>query len=164
MKTVVDIKRIEIVVTKACSGKCKHCSAKLEERGGSVNADAVTRAIKQLTSRYNVETIMTFGGEPLLFSDTVCKIHETARECGIAGRAVITNGFFSHDNDKVESVAASLCASGVDNVYLSVDAFHQEYIPIEPVVCFAEALVKHGVKRLRIHPAWVVNRQHQNHY
>jgi len=116
-----------------------------DAHSGSIDATAAVQAIKQLTSRYTVETIMTFGGEPLLFADTVCKIHETARDCGIEGRAVITNGFFSSKKENINQTAASLCAAGVDNVYLSVDAFHQEDIPIEPVVYFAESLLEHGV-------------------
>jgi hypothetical protein len=161
----IDVKRIEFAITNACSGKCKHCSATVSETmKESVNADAAVQVIKQLASRYTVESMMTFGGEPLLYADTVCKIHSVAQDCGIAVRQIITNGFFSRDEHKIENVAAAICASGANNIMLSVDAFHQEYIPIEPVVFFAESLLKNGVPKLRVHPAWLVNEQHQNPY
>jgi MoaA/NifB/PqqE/SkfB family radical SAM enzyme len=159
------INRIEFVITKTCSGKCRHCSvAETEHTNGSVDVDAAVKVIKQLTGRYTVESIMTFGGEPLLYADTVCEVHSTARDCGIPVRQIITNGFFTRDQSKIERTAAALCASGANNILISVDAFHQEYIPIEPVIRFAESLVKHGIPKLRVHPAWLVNEQHQNPY
>jgi len=107
---------------------------------------------------------MTFGGEPLLYADTVCKIHAAARDCGILDRSIITNGFFSKDERKIDEVAKALCDSGVDGVWLSVDAFHQETIPVAPVVQFAEALLRHGIPSLQMHPAWVVNEASDNPY
>ena len=161
----ININRIEFAVTNACSGKCKHCSAAVSETAsGSVDADAAVKVIKQLTSRYAVESMMTFGGEPLLYADTVCVIHAAARDCGIPVRQIITNGFFFRDEQRIESVAAALCASGVNNFLLSVDAFHQEYIPIESVVLFADSLLKNRAPKFRVHPAWLVNEQHQNPY
>ena len=161
----IDIKRIEFVITNSCSGKCKHCSAAVSKTaGGSVNADDAVKVVKQLTGRYAVESIMTFGGEPLLYADTVCKIHQTARDCGIPVRQVITNGFFSRDEQKIKNVAAVLCDSGANNILLSVDAFHQEFIPIEPAIFFADSLLKNNVPKLRVHPAWLVNEQHENPY
>ena len=161
----VDIKRIEFVITNSCSGNCKHCSAITgDAANGSVDAAAAIRAITQLTSRYSVESIMTFGGEPLLYSDTTCQIHKTAYDCEIPVRQIITNGFFSHDTQKIEDVAAALCASGVNNILLSVDAFHQETIPLEPVITFAKALLNNGTPKLRVHPAWVIDEKAENLY
>jgi hypothetical protein len=107
---------------------------------------------------------MTFGGEPLLYADEVCKIHKAARDTGINARQLITNGFFTKDEKRIDEVAKNLCESGVNDVLLSVDAFHQEFIPIEPVAKFADALLRHKVPRLRIHPAWVVGETHENPY
>jgi len=160
----IDIKRIEFVVTYACSGRCKHCSVDIdEEKNECIDVDYAVDVIKKLSAEYSIESVMTFGGEPLLNAETVCKIHETARDCGIADRSVITNGFFSKDERKIEEVAQRLCESGVF-VLLSVDAFHQEFIPIEPVMRFAEAFIRNDVSRLKVHPAWLVDRQFKHSY
>ena len=165
MSRYIDLNRIEFGVTDACSGRCKHCSkGERLDRGGSVDADAAVTAIKRLSERFSIKSVMTFGGEPLLFSDTVCKIHAAARNCGILKRQLITNGFFSKDTQKIDEVAKALCTSGVNDVLLSVDVFHQEFIPLEPVEYFAEALVKHEIPSLRVHPAWVVNEENDNPY
>lgn len=121
-------------------------------------------AIKHIAERFSVSSIMTFGGEPLLFADTVCKIHATARDCGITRRQLITNGFFSKDEAIIDKAAQDLYESGVNEVLLSVDAFHQETIPVEPVMQFADALIKYDIPSLRIHPAWIVNKENDNKY
>ncbi|MCL2519228.1 MAG: radical SAM protein [Oscillospiraceae bacterium] len=150
----IDIKRIEFVITHSCTGNCKHCSA-VPEYEGSVDAEAAVQAVKRLTSRYKVESIMTFGGEPLLYADTVCKIFKAAQN--IPKRQIITNGYFSNDEKEIESVAAAITAN---DILISVDAFHQEYIPLEPVIHFAKSLTV----RKRVHPAWLINEQDDNPY
>ena len=164
MNRYINLNRMEFVITDACSGKCKHCSS--GERSGSdgVDADAAANAVRQLAGRYAVDSVMTFGGEPLLFADTVCKIHAAAHDCGIPKRQLITNGFFTKDEHRIDEVAQALCASGVNDILLSVDVFHQEFIPLEPVMAFAEALLKHKTPSLRVQPAWVVNENAANPY
>ena len=129
-----------------------------------MNAAAAVSAIKKLTERFSIESVMTFGGEPLLFADAVCKIHAAARDCGIQERQLITNGFFSKDEQKIDEVAKALCESGVNDILLSIDVFHQEFIPLEPVMWFAEALLRCKAPRLRVQPAWVVNEKAENLY
>jgi len=161
----IDLKRVEFVITDTCSGHCKHCSrGERPEAAGGIDSEAAAAAVNKLAGRYKIESVMTFGGEPLLFADTVCRIHAAARNGGIPKRQIITNGFFSKDPCRIEEVAEALCLSGVNDVLLSVDAFHQEFISIEPVMRFAEALVKHKVPSLRAHPAWVINERHDNPY
>jgi hypothetical protein len=47
---------------------------------------------------------------------------------------------------------------------LSVDAFHQETIPIEPVMSFASALQDLDIPKFRVHPAWLVSKDADNSY
>ena len=102
MNKYINLERIEFVVTDSCSGKCKHCSnGERLDKSGSVNADSAVHAIEQLTKRFKIESVMTFGGEPLLFADTVCRIHTAARDCGVTKRQLITNGFFTNDSKKL---------------------------------------------------------------
>lgn len=159
-----NLNRLEFVITWACTGRCKHCSEG-DHLGGGVNieAEAAVRAIHRLTERYPLQSLMTFGGEPLLHPDTVCRIHEAAREAGIPKRQLITNGFFARDPERIRAVAASLAESGVNDLRLSVDAFHQETIPLEPVKLFAEALVEAGVP-VKMQPAWLVSEEDENPY
>lgn len=57
----------------------------------------------------------------------------------------------------------NLVDSGVLQILLSVDAFHQETIPLEPVKFFAECVVKSGIP-IKISPAWLVSEEDNNPY
>ncbi|NLL38176.1 MAG: radical SAM protein [Clostridiales bacterium] len=161
----IDVERLEFTVTNACTGRCKHCSnGGNASDGESLEAGAAVVAVKRLAENFKIKSVMTFGGEPLLHVETVCKIHAAARECAIPNRQLITNGFFSRDSREIDRAAEALCASGVNDVLLSVDAFHQEYIPLEHVLEFADSLLRHAVPSLRVQPAWLVNEAHDNPY
>ena len=165
MNRYINLERIEFVVTDNCSGKCKHCSnGERLNNSGSVNADSAVYVVEQLAKRFEIKSVMTFGGEPLLFADTVCKIHTAARDCGIPKRQLITNGFFTNDSKKIDDTAKALYNAGINEILLSIDAFHQEFIPLEPVIVFAEALLEYNASFLQIHPAWVIDENHDNPY
>ncbi len=59
-------------------------------------------------------------------------------------------------------MADALAESGVNNLLLSVDAFHQETILLEPVMSFAKAVHALGIPKFRIHPAWLVSEDDDN--
>lgn len=157
-----NLNRIECIVTWACSGRCKHCSQGDHHKAcPPLNADKAVAAIQKTTATYPICSFMTFGGEPLLHPEITAALHAAARGAGIKKRQIITNGFFSKDPDRIREVAALLKDSGVNDLLLSVDAFHQETIPLEPVVLFAKALLEKAVP-LRMQPAWLVSQMHDN--
>ena len=162
------LNRIEFVVTYQCSGRCKHCSfgKSLGQSGADkcVRMDKVAEAIEELSRLFDIKSVMTFGGEPLLYSDVVCAIHKTASECGIESRQLITNGCFTRNAEKRRDVVFELKNAGVNNLLLSADAFHQETIPLELVFGFARDVIDAGIDKAKLHPAWVVNEEHENCY
>lgn len=164
----MNINRIEFIVTYHCSGKCIHCSVsdKLNQANGyhHVRVAEAAQAIEWLAGHFPISSVMTFGGEPLLYPDVVCSIHKTASSCGIEAKQLITNGYFSKDEKRIQEVANLLYDSGVNNLMLSVDAFHQETIPVEPVYKFAETIAQTGLSKIRLQPAWLVNPEHENPY
>lgn len=161
---VKNLNRIEFVVTMACTGKCKHCSEGGHDScTGHIDADAAANAVYAVCKYYKIGSLMTFGGEPLLYPDVVCKIHKAAAEMGIPHRDLITNGFFTKDHHRIEEVAGALAKSGVNRILLSVDAFHQETIPLEPVKFFAACVKEAGIY-IELSPAWLVSENDNNPY
>jgi hypothetical protein len=124
---------------------------------------SVSGTVKKIADEYKIDSVMTFGGEPLLCVDTVCAIHKAATEMGIRKRQLITNGFFSKDTERIKEVAKLLSQSGVNEMLLSVDAFHQETIPLEVVKNFAIKIKRCGVP-IKLQPAWLVSPVHDNLY
>ena len=162
-KYLKNLKRIEFVITSSCTGKCRHCSQGEHTSCDKLDKNIAADALRKISKEYNISSVMTFGGEPLLFPETVFEIHKAATEMNISHRQLITNGYFSNDKSEIKSVAKMLSESGVNDILLSVDAFHQETIPLEHVKVFAEYLLKYKLP-VRVHPAWLVSRTDDNPY
>lgn len=159
-----NLNRIECVVTNACTGRCKHCSEGNHEGcKDHLSGGIASRAISQICKKYKINSLMVFGGEPLLYPEDVCEIFEAGLKSGIPQREMITNGYFSKDEKRIEEVVAMLTHCGVNDIMLSVDAFHQEIIPIEPVYHFAKCIQEKGVK-IEVNPAWLVSEADNNPY
>lgn len=158
-----NLSRIEFVVTMACTGKCKHCSQGEHKSSDSIDKTLAADAVRKIASEYKIDSVMTFGGEPLLCIDTVCEIHKAAKEMNIPHRQLITNGYFSKDSEKITLTAERLAESGINEFLLSADAFHQETIPLEYIKAFAEA-VKTTDINIKAHPAWLVSADDDNPY
>ena len=159
-----NLNKIEFVVTYACTGRCKHCSEGDHTNCGEyIDPQIAADAVRKIAAEYDIKTVMTFGGEPLLYTDAVYAIMTVAKELNIPKRQVITNGYFSKNTDKIREVAEQLAACGVNDLLLSVDAFHQETIPLDVVKQFAEEAKKCGIP-IRLQPAWLVSATDDNPY
>ena len=159
-----NLNKIEFVVTDACTGRCKHCSEGDHVACGErMDPSVAAEAVRKITAVYDIQTVMTFGGEPLLYPDTVCAVMNAAKEACVPKLQVITNGYFSKNTDRIREVAEQLATCGVNDLLLSVDAFHQETIPLDTVKLFAADLQKNGV-RVRLQPAWLVSPTDNNPY
>ena len=110
-KYINDINRVEFTVTHSCTSNCKHCS--VGKNKGTDKLDKLTAAniLIELSNEFQIASVMTFGGEPLLFSDTTFAIHKTAKDCGILVRQIITNGYFTNDGEKLSKCAFDLAES-----------------------------------------------------
>ena len=159
-----NLKKIEFVITYACTGKCKHCSEGDHALSGErIDAKIAAAAVDKIAAEYPIKTVMTFGGEPLLYPEAVFEIHKAATKLKIPHRQLITNGYFSNDVARIRQVANTLLECGVNDVLLSVDAFHDECIPKETVKTFALAALDVGLP-IRTQGAWLVSREHENPY
>ena len=163
-KNLENLNKIEFVVTNACTGRCRHCSAGDHDICGErIDPEIAACAVRRIAAEYDIKTVMTFGGEPLLYPDAVYAIMTAAKELNIPRRQVITNGYFSKNAENIRAVAESLFDCGVNDLLLSVDAFHQETIPLETVKLFAAEAKKIGIP-VRLSPAWLVSRDDSNPY
>lgn len=160
-----NLNRVEFIITYSCTGNCKHCSESEKLKDGAyIKPDVGVRALEEINSVFPLQSVMTFGGEPLLYPDTVIAIHNAARKANILKRQLITNGFFSKDEQTITKVARDIAESGVNDILISADAFHQETIPLNQVLFFTESLLKNGVDFVRVHPAWLVSKDDDNIY
>ena len=117
-----NLEKIEFVVTYACTGRCKHCSeGDHRDSGERIDPHLAADAVLRISREFDIKTVMTFGGEPLLYPDAVYAIMNAARETKVPRRQVITNGFFSRNREKIREVAERLSECGVNDLLLSVE-------------------------------------------
>ncbi len=133
MNGYLAVNRIEFAVTYLCNSKCRHCQLG-EETGkfpSHIDEDVAVEVLRRVGRKHVPESVMTFGGEPLLYPEIVYAIHKAAMDIGIPVREVITNGFWSKNESRINEIADNLVGSGVNEVCISVDCFHQEFVHLE---------------------------------
>ena len=159
-----NVNKVEFVLTYACTGRCRHCSeGDHASSGEQLDPEVAAHAVRKIASRYPLETVMTFGGEPLLCAQAVEAVMRAASELGIARRQVITNGYFTKDRANMCAMAERLARCGVNDLVVSVDAFHQQTIPVEIVRAFVCEALTCGIP-VRLSPAWLVSATNDNPY
>jgi len=168
MNKYLAVNRIEFAVTYLCNSKCRHCQLGEEEKRkkfpSHIDEDTAVEIVRKVGKKYNPKSIMTFGGEPLLYPEIVSAIHKEATKVGIPVRDVITNGFWSRKTEEIREIANNLIKCGVNEVSISVDCFHQEFIPLHIVKKAAESLLKAGMTHISWNPCWVTSKDHDNQY
>ncbi len=157
--------RLEFSVTYRCNAHCKHCQVGQDKRTSqpaAIDGELAAQIVHRVASVYPLRSLMTFGGEPLLYPDVVCAIHQAAKQNGIAHRSIITNAGVPRSETAFREVARRLAESGVNAAWISVDAFHQEHIPLEVVERNVRALAAAGIDELVWNPCWVGSKEHDN--
>lgn len=159
-----NLNKIEFALTYACTGRCKHCSeGDHKSCGENISPQIAALAVTKIAAEYDIQTVMVFGGEPLLYPNAVYAVMSVAKELNIPKRQIITNGYFSKNTEAIRNVAERLAECGVNDLLLSVDAFHQETIPLDVVKEFAREAKKSGIP-MRLSPAWLVSPADNNDY
>ena len=128
-----------------------------------IDAQRGADAVRKICSEYDIKTVMVFGGEPLLHPEAVRLIMSEARKMNVPRRQIITNGYFTRDREKMREIAFMLSEAGVNDLLLSIDAFHQETIPLDRVMSFAAEIKAVGLP-MRLQPAWLVSEDNDNVY
>jgi hypothetical protein len=96
-----------------------------------------------------LEGILLFGGEPFLCYDLLRESVPLA--ASLAQQLyVFTNGYWATDEDIARRRLAGLQAAGLDYILFSVDAFHQDRIPLERIAIGIDAAQELGYSTVEI--------------
>lgn len=167
MPSYINLNRFEYIITYACTSRCIHCcniGTDTSKYPVHVDPDIAVDTLKRVAQLHDLTSVMTFGGEPLLYPDIVAAIHRTARELGIETRSIITNGYWTKNSGRTKEIARQMAHSGVNKISLSVDAFHQTWIPLEIVIHSVESLLEAGITNISLNPCWLDGADAENGY
>ena len=129
------IQNLDFLLTFKCPAECKHCSYKAGPRNvGFMKQEDAERYLTELTNTNPLQSITVHGGEPFLYFKHLKHIVKTAKDLDIPRRGVITNSYWAKTKGIAGKKLQELNEAGLTQITFSVDAFHQEFIPLENVI------------------------------
>lgn len=121
------------LLTFKCTAKCRHCSYRGSPSriNDHIKLNNAKSWLTDLVKTQPLDWLTVHGGEPFLYFDILKQILRKASELGIPRIGVITNAYWAINQEKTEQKLTELIDAGLNRITVSVDAFHQEYIPFE---------------------------------
>ena len=123
-------------ITKECNAKCRMCceSSSLN-RSGKLDLNIILNSIDSIKDLKNIIYIGVTGGEPFLYIDDVFSISEHCKKLN-RQFTVTTNAFWCKTHSYTYNTLKQLKNNNLTICFVSTDAFHEEYVPIEYVKMF----------------------------
>ena len=137
--------RVGLLLTFRCNAECRHCFFESgPDRDEVMSIDLGIKAI-DMAAVLGAEWISFTGGEPFLEQGLLETLIAHANELGLKTE-IVSNGFWAETPERAEGVLVPLWGLGLDVLNLSIDDFHQEYVPIQHVKNAYDAAKKLGLK------------------
>lgn len=159
------IKRLEFTLTETCNSRCLHCQGEHSpEKQGVMEIEDGLNYLEETASVAQLDSFMIFGGEPMLYPERAITLFQKAKALGIPKIELITNGFWGGDRSQVQKLAIKLKNAGVNEVSISVDAFHIMYIPLKFPRMAALASLTAGIDQVVWNVAVVEDQNAENRF
>jgi len=129
-----------------------------------MSLEDICNYLDEAVSLSNLESFMVFGGEPMLFPDQAISAFEKAHRQRIPKISMLTNGVWGKTEQKAEELACRMKKSGLNILGISVDAFHQQFIPLEYAQRAALASIHAGIAEVTWNVAVVESLSGKNKY
>lgn len=139
---------LSFLISYKCTNECKHCALLASPNQDDIKMELgdLKRYLKDITSNYDVQEIGFFGGEPLLNFDLSISFIEEVKKYNISKIGLPTNGYWGKNDSIAKKYALELKQAGLNNIGFSVDAFHQEFIPLDDVKRAIRACHEAGIE------------------
>ena len=126
------INMLTFLVSYKCTNECKHCAlqASPNQEEITIKPDDVKKYLEDVYKVFNIVEVNFFGGEPLLDLNLLIDLIREAKKFDIPRIGLPTNGYWGKDDIIAKKYAKILKEEGVNLIGFSVDAFHQEFIPL----------------------------------
>ncbi|OGR95173.1 MAG: hypothetical protein A2V88_01450 [Elusimicrobia bacterium RBG_16_66_12] len=127
-----------------CNFACSHCAVSEVSEGGVRLSGAEVGLLQETVRSYAPHTLAFTGGEPTLYVEDINSLiaahpgrdHLTIR--------LTTNGHFATDRDSIVQTLDSFVK--LDEIQLSYDRFHSEFIPSQQAGLLYQVCVERGLR------------------
>jgi pyruvate-formate lyase-activating enzyme len=113
-------------LTRRCPLGCRHCSTNSGNDSEEYDGTIFLRFARSFTEDCHPEYLLLTGGEPLLRPRLVSALARSAGEAGTS-TYLLTGMFFARSGTIAGPVLRAI--KDVDHVAVSIDGFHQEFVP-----------------------------------
>ncbi len=132
-----------VITNYKCSSKCKHCVyASSPSWPNDYMTSSAADQIFSTLNRFGCNSVHIGGGEPLLQPDKIFPVLEAAARNNIGIDYIETNASWYKDESSAKSVLRELIKHNVYSLLISIDPYHNEYIPFYKVKGLIEACSK----------------------
>jgi MoaA/NifB/PqqE/SkfB family radical SAM enzyme len=121
--------QVVIQLTDSCNARCPQCEMRVDNGYARASLqEAEIRKVLEAAAEHHVAAVSFTGGEPFLQLEELLRLMRYATDLGIPFVRTGTNAYFLRHADrpgweeKVESFAAALAATGVRNFWISIDS------------------------------------------
>jgi len=159
------IEGVTLILTYRCTNQCRHCCyGAAPNRNTLMKIEEVRNYLKELSKIQLPEWVCIFGGETLLYPELLFNVISEVKKFEVPRVSVITNGFWGKDEQLARKYVKNLKNAGLNLLILSVDAFHQEFIPLEIVKTVLRVAEDVKMENIEVDAKVLDNFEEQNVY
>lgn len=135
-----------VVLTRKCNANCdiccQSCSNTVNEK---IDIEKTLMVIKELKKKELIRMVGITGGEPFIYFSDAIRLIEQIKQLGL-GVTFTTNGFWGNDYDAASEKLEIIKKSGVNFFTLSVDDFHEKFVPYQSIANIVDISKKLDIK------------------
>lgn len=133
---------VTVLTTDRCTAECRHCCMNSSpSRSNTLSYDQMAKALGELFTSYRISVVVFAGGEPTLLGDDLYRILQFCKSHGVLTR-IVTNSYWATSPEKALEKCRELRAAGLGELNLSMDDYHEPYIPFAYVKTAYEAALQ----------------------
>lgn len=132
-----------IITNYKCSSKCRHCSyCSSPQWPDDYMTPTMADEVFSILRRLGCHSVHIGGGEPLLKPDRILDVLKMAEKNNIDIEYIETNASWYRNEATTKTVLRELKDHGVHTLLISIDPYHNEYIPFWKVKALIKACSK----------------------
>ncbi len=124
---------LALIVTRKCTSQCSICCLECgPHSNGKLPMELTLSCIEQASKINGINSVGISGGEPFIYFDellawvSASKSHKLMSSC-------TTNGYWATNPTITRKKLSQLQNAGLTAIKVSMDIFHQEYVPLENI-------------------------------
>ncbi|WP_455685002.1 radical SAM protein [Thomasclavelia sp.] len=146
-----------LLYTKKCTAACEMCCFSCSpEETEKIEFDDAVRYIKEISEFKQFKSVGLTGGECMMYYEEILELIRLAHSKKLKV-SLSTNGFWARTLNETNKIIDELIDAGLTTMTVSIDEYHQKYIPVENV---KNILIASRLKNIGIYLGSLCSKSH----